>query len=200
MIASKPLSITSHQLAGPGAWVVLLRAFNFSLLPHTSHLQDFEVLLFLVVLASCESLMVGPAGQRLERVCQCQWQLNHGPAWPLGRHSPCIPDVKQEGAETKKNARAEQSLRLEEISENLSFDRLKSTQDTQGSWCYLTDSFSPTTNLSSGLLPTSSQKTVACSTVPNWLIKLRMPQKTRRRMARERRGAGSSLVSMETQY
>lgn len=64
MIASKPLSITSHQLAGPGAWVVLLRAFNFSLLPHTSHLQDFEVLLFLVVLASCESLMVGPAGQR----------------------------------------------------------------------------------------------------------------------------------------
>ena len=61
MIASKPLGITSHQLAGPGAWVVLLRAFNFSLLPHTSHLQDFEVLLFLVVLGR-ESL--GPAGWR----------------------------------------------------------------------------------------------------------------------------------------
>ena len=38
----------------------------------------------------------------VERVCQCEWELNHGPAWPLGRHSPCIPDVKQEGAETKK--------------------------------------------------------------------------------------------------
>ena len=28
----------------------------------------------------------------------------------------------------------------------------------------------------------------------------RQPYKTRRRMARERRGAGSSLVSMETQF